>query len=290
MSSLTITLIQTNLQWEDKAANLAMLQKKISAIKEKTEVVVLPEMFTTGFSMRPALYAETMQGETIEWMKNIAASNNIILTGSVIIEEEHKYFNRLIWMQPNGEYGYYDKRHLFAHGDEHLYYTPGNKRLIASVKGWKINLQVCYDLRFPVWARQSPISAREKNIGAETAPLSTPWRGAGSEEYDVLLYVANWPERRINAWKTLLQARAIENQCYVIGVNRIGNDGNNIYHTGDSMVVNAMGEILYHKTHKEEIFTITLQKDELEETRNKLPFLKDADNFFISDPPAFFNE
>ncbi len=274
MSPLTVTLIQTNLQWEDKGANLSMLQKKISAIKEKTEVVVLPEMFTTGFSMRPALYAETMQGETIEWMKNIAASNNIILTGSVIIEEEHKYFNRLIWMQPNGEYGYYDKRHLFAHGDEHLYYTPGNKRLIASVKGWKINLQVCYDLRFPMWARQSPYSA---------AALSTPWRGAGGEVYDILLYVANWPERRINAWKTLLQARAIENQCYVIGVNRVGNDGNNVYHTGDSMVVNAMGETLYHKTHKEEIFTITLQKDELEETRNKLPFLKDADKFFIAD-------
>jgi predicted amidohydrolase len=180
-------------------------------------------------------------------------------------------------MLPNGEYGYYDKRHLFAYGKEDRHYSSGNKRLIASVKGWKINLQVCYDLRFPVWARQQP-------------PLHVE-RGQGDEvEYDLLIYVANWPERRINAWKTLLQARAIENQCYVIGVNRVGSDGNNIYHSGDSMLVNALGEILYHKANDEDVFTITLQKDSLEEIRNKFPFWRDADPFIIINPQGAADE
>ncbi len=181
MSTLTITTIQTNLFWENKTANLRMLEEKINSIREKTEIVVLPEMFSTGFSMNPALLAETMDGHTIQWMKEMAAKNGIVLTGSVIIEEDKKYYNRLVWMQPNGQYGYYDKRHLFNFANEGEHYTPGNKRLIASVKGWKINLLVCYDLRFPVWARQQKTNAID---GMENAP-----------EYDVLLYVANWPER-----------------------------------------------------------------------------------------------
>jgi omega-amidase len=267
MSPLTITLIQTNLYWQDKQANLAMLYQKINSIKDKTEVVVLPEMFSTGFSMKPELFAETMQGETIEWMKKVSAEKKIILTGSLIIEEEGKYYNRLVWMLPNGQYGFYNKRHLFAYGNEDAHYTAGSKRLIASVKGWKINLQVCYDLRFPVWARQG--HAQKEGVVQEP-------------EYDILLYTANWPERRIHAWRTLLQARAIENQCYVIGVNRVGNDGNDIYHNGNSMVVGATGDILYEKLHDEDIFTITLQKDKLEETRNKFPFWKDADKFIIT--------
>src|SRR4029078_5051072 len=156
MSSLTITIIQTNLHWENKEANLQMLSQKIEDIKEKTEVIILPEMFSTGFSMKPELLSEKMGGETIQWMKKIASSKKIILTGSVIIEEEGKYFNRLIWMLPNGEYGYYNKRHLFAFAKEDEHYTAGYKKLIASVKGWKINLQICYDLRFPVWIRQLP--------------------------------------------------------------------------------------------------------------------------------------
>ncbi len=272
MSSLTFTLIQTQLHWEDKRANLAMFEEKIKAIKEKTEIIVLPEMFSTGFSMKPELFAETMDGETVAWMKRLSAEKRVILTGSILIEEYKKYYNRLIWMLPNGQYGYYDKRHLFAYGQEDMHYTAGNKRLIASVKGWKINLQVCYDLRFPVWARQTTPPLREE-------------RGSGGEangvEYDVLVYVANWPERRIHAWKTLLQARAIENQCYVIGVNRVGNDGNDIYHNGNSMVVSPRGEVLYEKQHEEDIFTITLQKDRLEDIRNKFPFWKDADKFMI---------
>ena len=149
MSTLTITTIQTNLLWEEKATNLAMLRKKIEAIKEKTEIVILPEMFSTGFSMHPEKLAEEMQGETIQWMKDICREKKIILTGSLIMQEAGKYYNRLVWMQPDGICGVYDKRHLFAYSGEDVKYSPGNKRLIASVKGWKINLLVCYDLRFP---------------------------------------------------------------------------------------------------------------------------------------------
>ena len=276
MSSLTITIIQANLVWENKKANLAMLAQKIESIKEKTEVVILPEMFSTGFSMKPEQLAETMNGETIEWMKKITSSKKIILTGSVMIEDpstagqgETKYFNRLIWMLPNGEYGVYDKRHLFAYGDEHNHYSAGNKRLIAQVKGWKINLQVCYDLRFPVWARQNP------------SPNLSPGGEEQASEFDLLVYVANWPERRNTAWKTLLQARAIENQCYVVGVNRVGDDGNNIHYSGDSMIIDPLGEILYTKTNDEDIFTYTLQKEKLDEVREKFPFWRDADSFDI---------
>ena len=271
MSTLTITTIQTNLHWEDKAANLHMFEEKINSIQEKMEVVVLPEMFSTGFSMRPELLAEKMDGTTVQWMKKISAAKKIILTGSVIVEDEGKYFNRLIWMLPNGEIGYYDKRHLFAYAGEHRHYAAGNKRSIASVKGWKINLQVCYDLRFPVWSRQAVYSHLPEEDGT----------GPAEPEYDVLIYVANWPERRVHAWKTLLQARAIENQSWVVGVNRTGKDGNDIYYNGESMIVDAMGETLYTKADEEDIFTITLQNEKLDEIRNKLPFLKDADRFLI---------
>ena len=265
MSSLTFTIVQTQLHWEDKAANLQMLEGKISNIREKTEIVILPEMFSTGFSMKPEELAETMDGQTIAWMKRISREKKIILTGSVIVQENEKYVNRLVWMLPNGQMGLYDKKHLFAYANEHQHYTRGNKRLIASVKGWKINLLVCYDLRFPVWSRQA-----HKSVGEKQAL-----------EYDVLIYVANWPEKRSHMWKTLLQARAIENQCYCIGVNRVGNDGNNNYHSGDSMVVNPLGEVLYQKSHDEDIYTITLQKEELETIREKMPFWKDADSFLL---------
>lgn len=261
MSTLTVTGIQTILNWENPAANRSMFEEKIQEIKEKTEIIILPETFSTGFSMKPKEMAETMEGETVKWMKRIASEKKSIITGSAIIEENGNYFNRLIWMLPNGQHGVYDKRHLFAYAGEHAEFTSGTKRLIASVKGWKINLLVCYDLRFPVWARQQT---------HEESP-----------EYDLLIYVANWPERRNHAWKTLLQARAIENQCYVVGVNRVGNDGNDVYHSGDSIVVDPMGEILYSKAHEEDIFTVTLQREKLDEVRAKLPFWKDGDNFMI---------
>ena len=262
-SPLTITTVQTNLHWEDKSVNLQILEEKILGIKERTEIVVLPEMFNTGFSMNPEKLAETMEGETIQWMKRISAQQKIILTGSLIIQEADHYYNRLVWMLPNGQYGVYDKRHRFAYAGEDKQFSAGSKRLIASVKGWKINLLVCYDLRFPVWARQTPLTE------------------SAQPEYDVLVYVANWPERRNHAWKILLQARAIENQCFVVGVNRVGNDGNNIYHSGDSMVVDPMGEVLYSKKDVEDVFTITLDGDHLQSIRGKLPFLRDADDFLI---------
>ena len=276
MTTLTITTIQSNLHWENKEANMQMFADKILSIKEKTEIVVLPEMFSTGFNVRPEKLAETMNGNTVNWMKEIAAKKKVILTGSLIIKEaanasapdgQEHYFNRLIWMLPNGQCGIYDKRHRFAFAGEDQHYTAGNKRLIASVNGWRINLLVCYDLRFPVWSRQS--FPRGKSV-------------TGSE-YDVLVFVANWPEKRSNAWKTLLKARAIENQCYVVGVNRVGNDGNGNYYSGDSMIIDPLGEIMYHKNDEEDIFTTTLTKEHLDSVREKFPFWKDADNFKILD-------
>ncbi|HEX6914396.1 MAG TPA: amidohydrolase [Chitinophagaceae bacterium] len=265
MSQLTITVIQTPLYWEDRAHNLEMLEQKIRSIDSQTEVIILPEMFSTGFSMRPEVLSETMEGESVQWMKKLAKEKRAIITGSLIIRDGDDYFNRLIWMQPDGRFGHYDKRHLFAYGGEDQHYAAGNRRLIASVKGWKINLLICYDLRFPAWARHQFATT------------------GGAPEYDLLVYVANWPERRNLAWKTLLQARAIENQCFVAGVNRVGHDGNDIYYSGDSMIVNPMGEVLYTREHTEDIFTITLDQKELEEVRTKLPFWKDGDKFMILD-------
>jgi omega-amidase len=261
MALVTFTLIQTALHWEDKAANLQMLEEKITALSQPTHVVVLPEMFSTGFSMKPQALAEGMDGPTLHWMKKVAAAKKVVLTGSMIIEEGGKYYNRTIWMQPNGHYGCYDKRHRFGYAGEDKQYTAGTKRFIASVNGWKVALMVCYDLRFPVWSRQQ--------------------FGENGFEYDIALYVANWPQRRSTAWKTLLQARAIENQCYVIGVNRVGEDGNGIYHSGDSMVIDPLGNILYHKENEEDAFTITLEKETIDDMRKKFPFWRDADAFQI---------
>ncbi len=260
MNTLSVSIIQTKLFWEDKLRNLAMLEEKIMGITEKTNLVILPEMFSTGFSMKPELLAESMEGETIAWMKRLAVSKKIILTGSLIIEEHGNYYNRLIWMLPNGNLGFYDKRHLFAFAGEDQFYTAGNKRLITSVNGWKINLQICYDLRFPVWARQQ----------SEEQP-----------EYDLLIYVANWPERRNHAWKTLLTARAIENQCYVIGVNRVGEDGNQINYSGDSMLIDPLGTVLFSNAHEDLIHQVELKKDSITEVRGRFPFWKDADDFHI---------
>jgi omega-amidase len=263
MGTLTFTLLQSELFWEDKEKNREAFEKKVGNLPEGTHVVVLPEMFSTGFSMRPEALAEGMEGPTVQWMRQLAAAHRVILTGSLMIEEGGHYYNRLVWMLPNGQCGWYNKRHLFAYGGEHEHYQAGRERFIASVNGWKINLQVCYDLRFPVWSRQQ-------------AP-------DGGFEYDVLLYVANWPQRRSLAWKTLLQARAIENQCYVIGVNRVGEDGKGIYHSGDSMVIDPLGEILYHQADKEDSFTITLDKEVLQTVREKFPFWRDADRFRIEE-------
>ncbi len=265
MDKLTVTTVQTDLCWESKTANLTMLGEKIAAIQEKTHLIILPEMFSTGFSMQPEKLAETMDGEAVQWMRNWSKTKGAILTGSLIIEENGAFFNRLIWMQPNGQLGYYDKRHCFTLAGENKHYTAGSKRLITSVGGWRIQVQICYDLRFPVWARQQ-VHAEE---------------GEPSTEYDVLINVANWPVKRSNAWKTLLQARAIENQCYVIGVNRVGTDGFGLEYAGDSTVADPLGELLYRQTGGEEVHTITLEKEMLNQVREKLPFWRDADDFQI---------
>ncbi|MEO8582754.1 MAG: nitrilase family protein [Flavitalea sp.] len=270
--TLLVTLVQTNLVWENPKANLELFETKINSVKDKMEVVVLPEMFSTGFSMNPLSLAEEMSGESVKWMRRMAMEKKIILTGSLIIKEEEKYFNRLIWMQPNGEYFYYDKRHLFAYGGEGDKFSAGSKRLIVSVKGWRLHLMVCYDLRFPMWARQ------QRPIEMPDQPKSNKLH---EPEYDVLIFAANWPDRRSHAWKTLLQARAIENQCYVIGVNRIGKDGNDIQYAGDSMVVDPMGAVVYTPADRDEIFTYALTLSDLKQTRENLPFLRDADSFLI---------
>lgn len=255
--TLNFTLIQPDIVWEDKEANLTQYEQLINGVKEKKEVVVLPEMFSTGFSMAPERLAEPMNGQSVQWMKDISAKNRCILTGSLIIEEEGNYYNRMLWVQPDGNIGTYDKRHLFSYAGEEKHYTAGDNRLVVSVKGIKICLQVCYDLRFPVWARNK------------------------NEEYDVLLYVANWPERRSMPWKALLQARAIENMSYVIGVNRVGNDGNDIYHSGDSSVFSPVGELLWQESDKPAVHTITIEKETVTKARRQFGFLKDADDFSI---------
>lgn len=263
MSQLNIGFIQQDLKWEDKEYNLSLFEQRIIGMKG-VELIVLPEMFSTGFSMNASFLAEKMNGSTIQWMKRVAAENKVILTGSIIVEEDGLYYNRLIWMLPNQQFCYYDKRHLFGFAGEHQHYSSGTKRLIASVNGWKINLLICYDLRFPVWSRQQ---------------LQCTDDGEMIPEYDLLIYVANWPERRSHAWKTLLQARAIENQCYVVGVNRVGYDGNQIYHSGDSMIIDPMGTPLVHIEKIEAVEILTLDKNTLDEFRQKLPFLKDSDLF-----------
>jgi predicted amidohydrolase len=265
MSALTLSLIQTALVWESPSSNRDILEQKIRSLP-KTEVVILPEMFTTGFSMDPYRLAEDMQGPTLHWMKQLAAEKKVILTGSLIIKEEDHFFNRLLWVLPNGQVGTYDKRHLFAFAGEDQHYTPGQKRFVASVNGWKVLLLVCYDLRFPVWSRQ------HMPFEAEQSP---------KPEYDLIIYVANWPERRNHAWKTLLQARAIENQCYVAAVNRVGLDGKGIAHSGDSMVIDPLGSILATSAHEEWTHTITLERAALDAVRQQLPFLRDADHFNI---------
>jgi predicted amidohydrolase len=256
---LHIALVQADIVWEDKAANLRQYENYIENIQGKKEVIVLPEMFSTGFSMAPGRLAETMDGDTVLWMKEMSRRHRAIITGSLIIEEDGKYYNRLLWVRPDGEVGKYDKRHLFGYADEDKHYTPGGKRLIASVNGWRICLMVCYDLRFPVWAR---------NTGAE---------------YDVLLYVANWPEKRSLAWKTLLQARAIENMSYTVGVNRVGNDAMGLSYKGESSVFGPLGELLWQKADEPASQAVVLEKTHLEQTRQQLPFLNDADKFMLLD-------
>lgn len=256
MQDLSVTLIQSALYWENPTANLAMFEEKIAQITTPTDLIVLPEMFSTGFTMNTQV-AEPMNFTTFKWMKQQAKQTKAVVLGSVMIHENGKNFNRLIWMQPDGNYQYYDKRHLFRMGEEHLYFTEGNSRLITELKGWKICPLICYDLRFPVWAR---------NV---------------NQAYDVLIYVANWPAARSHPWNTLLLARAIENQSYTIGVNRVGTDGKDYAFSGDSAAINYKGEYLYYQKDQEEVHTVVLSKQDLVNFRTQFPAYLDADSFVI---------
>lgn len=253
---LKITIIQSDLIWENVEANLHNFEKKINSINEETDLIILPEMFANGFSMKPHKFAH-FYDEIINKMSEFALLKKAVVTGSVISENKGKYFNTLIWMQPDGIYQSYNKRHLFSFAGEDLHYSQGKKDLLTELKGWQIKPLICYDLRFPVWSRN-------KN------------------NYDLMIYIANWPERRNGAWKTLLKARAIENQVYVIGVNRVGYDGNNIYHSGDSAVIDPKGNIISKtRANIESIETLTLDFDVLNAFRKKFPVGKDADDFTI---------
>lgn len=257
MENLKVTIIQSNLEWENPEINLKNFSEKIDRIKEDTNLIVLPEMFSTGFSMNPKIFNNNLAETVIAWMKKKSTEKNCVITGSVIFKEGSKYFNRLIWMNPNGNYDFYDKRHLFSFAGENNHYTSGNKNLICNIKKWKIKPLICYDLRFPVWSRN-------KN------------------SYDILIYVANWPERRIEAWDILLKARAIENQAYVIGLNRIGKDGNGIEHSGNSQIIDPKGKIISQTLpFQENTETVELNYSELIDFRNKFRVSDDADRFLI---------
>jgi omega-amidase len=254
--SLTITLVQSELHWENIEANLAMFDEKIANLKD-TDVVILPEMFTTGFTNNVNAVAETMDGSAVAWMHEQAKKLNVVMTGSLIIQQDDHYYNRLLWVEPNGKQLIYDKKHLFSMAKEHLTFSAGQDKLLIEYKGWKIAPFICYDLRFPVWSRNQ-------------------------EDYDLAIYTANWPAKRAYHWQSLLLARAIENQAYVVAVNRVGVDGNGFAYSGDSTILDPAGELLYHKSKEEDIFTLTISKSHLAEMRKQYPFLGDRDDFSIS--------
>jgi omega-amidase len=264
MQDLKITLIQSDLHWEDIEANLAMFEEKIWQIgKNATDVIVLPEMFTTGFTMNAHKLAEHMNMRTFKWMKQMADQTGALILGSYIITVHERHYNRLLWMEPGGNFKTYDKRHLFRMANEHKTYSPGESLLISTWKGWRICPLVCYDLRFPVWSRNKWDHSHRK--------LS----------YDLAIYVANWPTTRIDAWDTLLKARAIENLSYVVGVNRLGQDGNEVEHNGHSAVISPKGDQIFINEGMETTRTMELSANALQAFRDRFPAFLDADDFSI---------
>ncbi|MRX69035.1 Predicted amidohydrolase [Flavobacterium resistens] len=253
---MKIALIQSDLHWENALENRKNFESEINSIDSEVNLIVLPEMFSTGFTMNASAVAETMQGETVLWMKEVAKQKNAAVTGSLVITENGKFYNRMFFVFPSGEIQYYNKRHLFTLAGEDRFYTAGTEKVIVEYLDWKICLQVCYDLRFPVFARNT-------------------------ENYDLLLYVANWPKIRTNAWDALLKARAIENLSYTIGVNRIGVDANNYEHIGHSQAVDFLGNYVLEPQEKNGVFIVELDKNTMYETRKKLDFLSDQDEFEI---------
>lgn len=256
-NELTITLVQTDNHWERIEDNLNMLSDKIYGLIENTDILVLPELFTTGFTMTGLNLGEPMNGKAVNWMNDWAAKKDCLVVGSVLIEEKQKLYNRFIAAFPQGEVKFYDKRHLFSFAGEDKVFEQGSERLIFEFRGFRICPQICYDLRFPVWSRNT-------------------------ENFDLLIYVANWPDARMHAWDTLLQARAIENLCYVAAVNRVGTDRNNLRYVGHSAVIDAMGEtVLSFDEATEGIKSITINRTHIEKVRRTLRFLEDRDNFII---------
>ena len=254
---LKVALIQANLVWENPKKNREQFTEKIEQISGSINLIILPEMFTSGFTMNAEKVAETMDGETITWLKDMAAKKNAAIVGSLVIIEAGNYYNRLVFVEPSGKITIYNKRHAFTLVGEEKTYTAGNEKVVIDYKGWKICPLICYDLRFPVWARNT-------------------------EDYDVLIYVANWPKPRVSAWDALLKARAIENMSYCIGVNRVGVDGVNSEYSGHSAVYDVLGNLKStFKPHEEETQIIILEKRHVEAYRNKLKFLNDRDVFSI---------
>jgi omega-amidase len=263
MQDLKITLIQSDLHWEDVDANLAMFEEKIWRNGGSTDVIVLPEMFTTGFTMAAHKLAEHMNMRTFKWMRQMADQTGALILGSYIVTVHERYYNRLLWMEPGGSYKTYDKRHLFRMAGEHKTFSAGESLLVSTWKGWKICPLICYDLRFPVWSRNRYD------------------RASGRQSYDVAIYVANWPTTRIDAWDTLLKARAIENVSYVVGVNRVGQDGGGVEHNGHSSVISPKGEIIFTNEGAETIHTVELNANSLQAFRDRFPVHMDADDFTI---------
>lgn len=255
MSELTLTIIQTPLHWQDPALNRTMFSQLFASIKQPTDAILLPEMFSTGFSMNTAL-AETMEGETIAWMKTEAARLQVPVAGSLMMKDGDIAVNRFVWINPDGTFEHYDKRHLFRMADEHRHFAAGTDKIIIAYKGWKICPMVCYDLRFPVWMRRT----------AEC-------------DYDAIVIVANWPQRREHHWRALLQARAIENQSYVVAVNRSGSDGNEVEYSGYSGLISPKGEWITELVNNSFVQNVTLYKHEVTDWRTVFPAWQDADGF-----------
>ena len=255
MIHLRTTIVQTSIDWHSARSNCQRIEGILSKKNLETDLIILPEMFNTGYSMQPHKIAESMEGPTVNWMKKMAKKYSAAVCGSLVISEDNQYYNRFVWVTSNGEKHFYDKKHLFSLVGEQNFYSSGINEGIWNYKGWKICARICYDLRFPVWCR---------NI----------------QDYDLLIFVANWPQPRTNAWKTLLKARAMENMSYCIGVNRIGEDPNGLNYLGFSGIYDALGERLSHKMiEREEVTTVELDKEKLNSLRNRLGFLKDRDRF-----------
>ena len=286
MQDLSVTIIQTDIFWENSTANLANLEEKMAQISLPTNLIILPEMFSTGFTMNVKLVAEPMNFTTFKWLKQQAKRTQAVITGSFIVKVGEHFFNRLIWMRPDGSFETYDKRHLFRMGEEQKTFTAGTKRLIVELNGWRICPLICYDLRFPVWSRNFIQENGKKEEGGKKSPhfQSNTYDLIPHNSYlnyDLLIYVANFPSVRSQVWDTLLQARAIENQSYCIGVNRVGRDGMNLEYCGNSAVIDFKGNQLFYQKDIEVIQNQVLNKKKLEDFRKKFPTYLDADDFEI---------